>query len=63
MDLGALRDALNKQIQGGTYTTPLGEISFTAVPNGGAEINQKQFYVAQVKMNADGNTGVFNFVQ
>ena len=63
MDLAALRDALNKQIQGGTFTTPLGEVSFTMVPNGGAEINQKQFYVAQVKMNADGNTGVFNFVQ
>jgi len=63
MDLGALRDALNKQVQGGTYTTPLGEVSFTAVPNGGAEINQKQFYVAQIKMNSDGNSGVFNFVQ
>jgi branched-chain amino acid transport system substrate-binding protein len=63
MDLAALRDALNKQVQSGTYTTPLGEVSFTAVPNGGSEINQKQFYVAQIKMNADGSTGVFNFVQ
>jgi len=63
MDLAALREALNKQVQGGTYTTPLGEVSFAAVPNGGAEINQKQFYVAQIKMNADGNSGVFNFVQ
>jgi branched-chain amino acid transport system substrate-binding protein len=63
MDLAALREALNKQIQGNTFTTPLGEVSFTAVPNGGAEINQKQFYVAQIKMNADGNSGAFNFVQ
>ena len=59
LDLKALRTALNKQILTGTYNTPLGEISFT--PEG--EINQKQFYVAQIKMNADGNSGTFEFVK
>src|SRR5262249_13849009 len=59
MDLAALRTELNKQILAGTYTTPIGEISFT--PEG--EINQKQFYVAQIKMNPDGTTGVFNFIK
>ncbi len=63
MDLGALRTALNQQIQSGTYQTPLGEVGFTKVPNGGAEINQKQFYVAQIKMNPDGTTGTFQFLQ
>ncbi len=67
MSLQDLRTALNKQVQSGTYLTPLGEVSFTTVKkdNGdpaGAEINQKQFYVAQVKMNADGTTGAFNFL-
>lgn len=54
-----LRIALNQQLLKGTYITPLGEISFT--PEG--EINQKDFYVAQIKMNADGNTGKFAFLQ
>jgi branched-chain amino acid transport system substrate-binding protein len=63
MDLGALRTALNQQIQSGTYQTPLGEISFTDVPDGGADVNQKQFYVAQIKMNPDGTTGTFQFLQ
>lgn len=59
LDLKALRTALNKQILAGTYSTPLGEISFT--PEG--EINQKQFYVAQIKMNPDGSSGTFEFVK
>jgi branched-chain amino acid transport system substrate-binding protein len=63
MDLAALRTALNSQIQVGTYQTPLGEISFTKVENGGGEVNQKQFYVAQIKMNPDGATGTFEFVK
>jgi branched-chain amino acid transport system substrate-binding protein len=62
MDLAALRSALNAQIQSGSYSTPLGDVSFTKVPNGGGEINQKQFYVAQIKMNADGSSGAFNLV-
>ena len=46
----------------------LGKISFTKTKkeNGdvaGAEVNQEQFYVAQVKMNADGQSGVFQFVK
>ncbi|MEI7643718.1 MAG: ABC transporter substrate-binding protein [Chloroflexales bacterium] len=63
MDLAALRTALNSQIQGGTYQTPLGEISFTKLENGGGDINQKQFYVAQIKMNPDGATGTFEFIK
>ncbi|HEU5103768.1 MAG TPA: ABC transporter substrate-binding protein [Roseiflexaceae bacterium] len=59
MDLAQLRTALNKQILAGTYNTPLGEISFT--PEG--DINQKQFYVAQVKMSPDGASGEFAFIK
>lgn len=50
------REQLNKAILSGTYLTPLGEISFT--PSG--EINQKRFYVAQIKMTAEG--GKFEFL-
>ena len=59
MDLATLRTELNKQILAGTYDTPLGEISFT--PEG--EIKQKQFYVAQIKMDPDGTKGTFVFVK
>ena len=59
MDLAALRTALNKQILSGTYITPLGNISFT--PTG--DINQQQFYVARVKMSADGSSGAFEFIK
>ena len=59
MDLAALRTALNKQILGGTYDTPLGKIAFT--PEG--EVKQEQFYVAQIKMEADGSKGQFVFVK
>ncbi|AFY74139.1 ABC-type branched-chain amino acid transport system, periplasmic component [Synechococcus sp. PCC 7502] len=52
------RQELNKAILGGQYLTPLGEISFT--PDG--EINQKQFYVSQIKMGTDG-TGKFELVK
>ncbi len=58
-DIASVRTSLNKQILSGTYNTPLGEISFT--PEG--EINQAQFYVAQIKMNPDGTTGTFQFVK
>jgi branched-chain amino acid transport system substrate-binding protein len=37
----------------------LGEIAFT--PEG--EIIQKEFYVAQIKMDADGNNGKFTFLK
>jgi branched-chain amino acid transport system substrate-binding protein len=58
-DLAQLRTALNKQILAGTYNTPIGEISFT--PEG--DINQKQFYVAQIKMAPDGASGEFAFIK
>lgn len=51
-----LRTALNDQLLSGmTFDTPLGEISLD--PEG--EINQSQFYVAQIKMDSDGKTGQF----
>lgn len=54
-----LRVALNKQLLTGKYSTPIGEISFT--PEG--EIVQKEFYVAQIKMAPDGNSGNFEFLK
>jgi branched-chain amino acid transport system substrate-binding protein len=56
--LPELRTALNQQLLKGKYSTPLGEISFT--PEG--EIVQKEFFVAQVKMDADGSSGKFSFL-
>lgn len=57
--LGDLRVALNQQVLAGSYKTPLGEISFT--PEG--EIVQKEFYVAQIKMEPDGKNGKFTFLK
>lgn len=57
--LPELRVALNQQLLAGKYNTPIGEISFT--PEG--EIVQKEFYVAQIKMDADGNNGKFVFLK
>jgi branched-chain amino acid transport system substrate-binding protein len=54
-----LRVALNKQLLVGKYDTPLGAISFT--PEG--EIVQKAFYVAQIKMDANGNSGKFSYLK
>jgi branched-chain amino acid transport system substrate-binding protein len=59
MPLAQLRTELNKQLLVGKYQTPLGEIAFT--PEG--EIVQKDFYVAQIKMDADGKTGKFAFLK
>jgi branched-chain amino acid transport system substrate-binding protein len=59
MPLNELRVNLNKQLLTGKYETPLGEIAFT--PEG--EIIQKEFYVAQIKMNSDGNSGKFEFLK
>ncbi|MFN8472846.1 MAG: ABC transporter substrate-binding protein [Anaerolineae bacterium] len=58
-DLAKLRSDLNKQVLSGKYDTPLGTISFT--PEG--EINQQQFYVAQIKMSPDGQNGQFVLVK
>lgn len=68
LDLKTLREKLMDKIIAGTYLTPLGEITFTRVKNeageeAGGEINQKQFYVAQIKMNPDGETGAFVFIK
>jgi branched-chain amino acid transport system substrate-binding protein len=57
--LPELRTALNQQLLQGKYQTPLGEISFT--PEG--EIVQKEFFVAQIKMAADGGSGQFTFLK
>jgi len=57
--LSELRMALNQQLLSGKYDTPLGELSFT--PEG--EIVQKEFYVAQIKMDADGVNGKFVFLK
>lgn len=59
LPVGEVRAALNKQVLAGKYNTPLGEIAFT--PEG--EIVQKEFYVAQIKMDADGNNGKFTFLK
>jgi branched-chain amino acid transport system substrate-binding protein len=59
MPLAELRIALNQQLLKGKYDTPLGEIAFT--PEG--EIIQKDFYVAQIKMDADGTNGKFTFLK
>ena len=57
-DLGDLRAELNKQILAGKYNTPLGELRFDKE----GEINQKEFFVAQVRMK-DAKTGSFVFVK
>ena len=53
-----LRRRLNTALLKGRYQTPLGEIRFT--PEG--EVIQKQFYVAQVRMNPDGRSGRFQLL-
>jgi branched-chain amino acid transport system substrate-binding protein len=59
LPLAQARTQLNDTLLTGTYQTPLGEISFT--PEG--EIIQKQFYVARIAMDADGNNGKFTFLK
>ncbi|MEP7289950.1 MAG: ABC transporter substrate-binding protein [Chloroflexota bacterium] len=68
MKIEDLRKALQAEILAGTYQTPLGEISFTQVKDkdgnlAGGELNQKQFYVAQIKMDPDGANGSFIFIK
>ncbi len=55
MSLRQARLLLNKEILSGTYNTPLGNISFSQ----DGEVKQESFYVAQVQMNPDGQTGRF----
>ncbi|GAC1648323.1 MAG: ABC transporter substrate-binding protein [Herpetosiphon sp.] len=59
MSLDDLRTKLNDQLRKGKYETPLGPISFT--PEG--EVVQSQFFVSQIKMNADGTTGSFSLLK
>ncbi|MCF4968627.1 ABC transporter substrate-binding protein [Nostoc sp. CMAA1605] len=59
LQLPQLRTELNKQILVGKYNTILGEISFTPV----GEVVQKDFYVAQIKMEKDGSQGKFAFLK
>jgi branched-chain amino acid transport system substrate-binding protein len=57
--LEQLRVELNTKMLAMTYDTPLGEISFS--PAG--EVIQKQFYVAQIRMESDGVKGRFDYLQ
>ena len=57
--LPELRTALNQTLLKGQYEAPIGLISFT--PEG--EIVQKEFYVAQIKMDESGNNGKFTFLK
>ncbi len=59
LPLAEQRLKLNQQLLAGVYDTPLGEIGFT--PEG--EVKQKQFYVAQIRMEADGRKGKFVFLK
>ena len=59
LPINQLRTDLNKQLLAGKYQTPLGSIAFT--PEG--EIIQKDFYVAQIDMSPDGNSGKFAFIK
>lgn len=59
LPLPQLRIELNKQILSGKYNTPLGEISFTPV----GEVVQKDFYVAQIKLDKDKMQGRFTFLK
>jgi len=59
LSVAAARTALMDEILGGIYQTPLGEIRFT--PEG--EVVQKDFFVAQVRMNPGGRSGRFALLQ
>ncbi|MBW4646604.1 MAG: ABC transporter substrate-binding protein [Goleter apudmare HA4340-LM2] len=59
LQLPQLRTDLNQQILSGKYKTPLGEIAFSPI----GEIIQKDFYVAQIKIDKDGSNGKFTFIK
>jgi branched-chain amino acid transport system substrate-binding protein len=59
LSLEQIRQQLNQEILAGKYQTVLGDISFT--PEG--DIVQGKFYVAQIKMDAEGKNGKFAFLQ
>ncbi|MEH2403130.1 ABC transporter substrate-binding protein [Nostoc sp.] len=59
LTLPQLRTELNKELLRGKYQTPLGEIAFTPV----GDVIQKEFYVAQLKMEPNGINGKFSFLR
>ena len=59
LPLPQLRTQLNQQVLVGKYDTPLGEIAFTSE----GEVIQKQFYVASITMEKDGQNGKFVFLK
>lgn len=59
MPLDKLRSELNKELLTRKYDTPLGEIAFTPV----GDVIQKDFYVAQLQVDANGNNGKFASVK
>lgn len=59
MPLAQLRSDLNKEVLTRKYDTPLGEIAFTPV----GDVIQKDFYVAQLQVDANGNNGKFASVK
>ncbi|WP_138497310.1 ABC transporter substrate-binding protein [Nostoc sp. PA-18-2419] len=58
LSLAQLRTQLNQELLKGTYQTPLGEIAFTSA----GDVIQKEFYVAQLKMEPNGVKGKFSFL-
>ncbi|MEH1912168.1 ABC transporter substrate-binding protein [Nostoc sp.] len=58
LTLPQLRTQLNQELLKGKYQTPLGEIAFTPV----GDVIQKEFYVAQLKMEPNGVNGKFSFL-
>ncbi len=61
--LADLRVALNDTLLTRSYDTPLGPIGFVSEGDDDGEIIQGQFYVAQIQMNDDGQTGQFVFIR
>lgn len=59
MPLNQLRSELNKELLTRKYDTPLGQIAFTPV----GDVIQKDFYVAQLQVDANGNNGKFAAVK
>ncbi|MEH1780060.1 MAG: ABC transporter substrate-binding protein [Nostoc sp.] len=58
LKLPQLRTELNKELLTKKFQTPLGEIAFTPV----GDVIQKEFYVAQLKMESNGVNGKFSFL-
>ena len=59
LELSVVRTELNKALREGSYITPLGEIALDKE----GEINQKTFYVSEIKMDASGKVGKFVIVK